>query len=349
MTAHDAPTRRRTRDPAGRPADAERAARPAPPQQQSPTCRTAGAVDRRAHPRSNRRARRPDRLARRRLRARRSAAVSRPQGHARARRALARRQRARALGIPVRIAKRRRRRRAESSRDVSHARATSTARQPGQDELVVTLDWVGDGQISAQQDLHVPARPVRGRSHADGHADGGRQLARRAVRADGARARARRAVVLVASTRTRSKGPCSTTATEFEKLKFDELAKTPVDADSVTAAGSPRFSTTSSRRPCRRPGRLRYDASDARPGVRSLSAIGPVDRRRRRRCRSTATFKLFVGPKLQAAAAERRQRARAHRRLRRSHAARAAAVLRARVGCTAGSATGAWRSSSSRS
>ena len=67
---------------------------------------------------------------------------------------------------------------------------------PGQDELVVTLDWVGEGPISARKTYTFRRGQLRGRSHVDRRADGRRQLARRAVRADGARARARRALVL---------------------------------------------------------------------------------------------------------------------------------------------------------
>ena len=55
----------------------------------------------------------------------------------------------------------------------------------------------GRGTDQRSQDLHLPSRSVRGRFDLDGRADGGRQLARRALRADGARARARRALVLL--------------------------------------------------------------------------------------------------------------------------------------------------------
>jgi YidC/Oxa1 family membrane protein insertase len=56
----------------------------------------------------------------------------------------------------------------------------------GQDELVVTLDWVGEGPISARK-TYTFRRGLRSRSHADRHGQWSEHLARRAIRPDGAR------------------------------------------------------------------------------------------------------------------------------------------------------------------
>ncbi|HUQ51416.1 MAG TPA: membrane protein insertase YidC [Gammaproteobacteria bacterium] len=167
---------------------------------------------------------------------------------------------------------------------------------PGQDELVVTLDWVGEGPISARKtytfrrgqyevDLTLTVTPTSGASW------------RGAPYAQMERVHVpiKRSYLSIDS--YSFKGPVLYDGDQFEKLDVQELAETPLTENGsggwfasiqhhFLAAAVPPSGET-----------YRYDAAMRGPAY-LLSAIGPVADV------STgsplnATFKLFVGPKLQ--------------------------------------------------
>ena len=187
---------------------------------------------RRADPRSNRRARRLGStshggdLVRADL-----LAVSRRQAHARARRALARHT-ARSAGYfkPACAS-------AVGGAEPNHlatfrSASNEYALAPGQDELVVTLDWVGDGPISARKTYTFRRGRIR-------RSTSTLTPSRRRPAAAGAARRTRRwcACTCPSSARTLSvdsysfTGPVLYDGDEFEKLDFEDLARDAGHAD----------------------------------------------------------------------------------------------------------------------
>ena len=169
------------------------------------------------------------------------------------------------------------------------------ALEPGQDELVVTLDWVGDGQISAQKtytfhrgryevDLTLTVTPSTG-----GSWSGAPYVQMERVHVPVARSYLRIDTYSF-------KGPVLYDGDRFTRFQFDELAKTPVmkTTDGGWFAAIQHHFLAAAVPP---PGPFRYDARTRGPAF-ILSAIGPTtDATAAVPIRST--FKLFVGPKLQ--------------------------------------------------
>jgi YidC/Oxa1 family membrane protein insertase len=167
---------------------------------------------------------------------------------------------------------------------------------PGQDELVVTLDWVGEGPISARKtytfrrgryevDLTLTVVPTAGGSWRGAPYV---QMERVSVPVD-------RSMFAIDS--YSFKGPVLYDGDQFEKLDVEDLAQSPVmktvqggwfaaiQHHFLGAAVPPGTDT------------YRYDASMRGPAF-LLSAIGPVADVNAG-MPLNATFKLFVGPKLQ--------------------------------------------------
>ncbi len=167
---------------------------------------------------------------------------------------------------------------------------------PGQDELVVTLDWVGEGPISASKtytfrrgqyevDLTLTVAPTAG----------GSWRGAPYVQMERVHVPVKRSLFSIDS--YSFKGPVLYNGDNFEKLDVEDLAQKPV-TESVQggwfasiqhhflgAAVPPSTDT------------YRYDAA-MRGSAYVLSAIGPVAEVNAA-APLNATFKLFVGPKLQ--------------------------------------------------
>src|SRR6188474_739647 len=167
--------------------------------------------------------------------------------------------------------------------------------EPGQDELVVTLDWVGDGQISAQKtytfrrgryevDLTLTVTPTAG-----GSWSGAPYVQMERVNVPVARSYFRIDTYSF-------KGPVVYNGDSFQRFQFDELAKMPVNltADGGWFAAIQHHFLAAAVPP---PGQFRYDARTRGPAF-ILSAIGPTTDATAAMPLSS-TFKLFVGPKLQ--------------------------------------------------
>ena len=168
---------------------------------------------------------------------------------------------------------------------------------PGQNELVVTLDWVGDGPISARKtytfrrgqyevDLTLTVSPAAGASWRGAPYV---QMQRVHVPVE-------RSYLSIDS--YSFKGPVLYDGDQFEKLQFDDLAQAPLTKDvsgGWFAAIQHHFLGAAVP-----PGTdvYRYDAA-TRGQAFVLSAIGPVVDVNAA-MPLNATFKLFVGPKLQA-------------------------------------------------
>lgn len=167
--------------------------------------------------------------------------------------------------------------------------------EPGQDELVVTLDWVGDGQISAQKtytfrrgryevDLTLTVTPTAGGSWSGAPY----------VQMEHVNVPVQRSYFRIDT--YSFKGPVIYNGERFQRFQFDELAKMPVmlTADGGWFASIQHHFLAAAVPP---PGLFRYDARTRGPAF-ILSAIGPTtDATAAMPLRST--FKLFVGPKLQ--------------------------------------------------
>jgi len=168
---------------------------------------------------------------------------------------------------------------------------------PGQDELVVTLDWVGEGPISARKTYTFR----RGQYEVDltltvSPAAGGSWRGAPYVQMERVHVPVERSYLSIDSYSV--KGPVLYDGEQFEKLKFDDIARTPVTKSVpggwfaaiqhhfLGAAVPPSTDV------------YRYDAS-TRGQAFVLSAIGPVVDVNAA-MPLNATFKLFVGPKLQA-------------------------------------------------
>ena len=176
---------------------------------------------------------------------------------------------------------------------------------PGQDELVVTLDWVGDGPISARKTytfrrgrydiaLNMTVTPAAGSSW----------QGTPYVRMERQHVPARRSYTSPDS--YSFKGPVLYDGDSFERIKFDDLVKTPEMQDvrggwfasiqhHFLAAAVPPSDAV-----------YHYDASASGQYVDGelvggpfvLTAVGPVTDATSAMPLST-TFTLFVGPKLQ--------------------------------------------------
>jgi YidC/Oxa1 family membrane protein insertase len=167
---------------------------------------------------------------------------------------------------------------------------------PGQDELVVTLDWVGEGPISARKtyvfrrgrydvELTLTVAPTAG-----GSWRGAPYVQMERVHVPVERS-------MLAIDTYSFKGPVLYNGDQFDKIEFEDLARTPqtqnvqggwfasIQHHFLTAAVPPGDAV------------FRYDAA-ARGSAYELSAIGPVvDVSAAAPLNST--FTLFVGPKLQ--------------------------------------------------
>jgi YidC/Oxa1 family membrane protein insertase len=166
---------------------------------------------------------------------------------------------------------------------------------PGQDELVVTLDWVGDGQISAQKtytfkraryevDLTLTVTPT----------PGGSWRGAPYVQMERVHVPVKRSYFSIDT--YSFKGPVIYDADGFDRFKFDDLAKTPDSrkTDGGWFASIQHHFLAAAVPP---PGLFSYNAR-TRGQEFILSAIGPAtDVTAAMPMRST--FKLFVGPKLQ--------------------------------------------------
>jgi YidC/Oxa1 family membrane protein insertase len=167
---------------------------------------------------------------------------------------------------------------------------------PGQDELVVTLDWVGEGPISARKtytfrrgrydiELTLTVAPTAG----------GSWRGAPYVQMERVHVPVERSMLSVDS--YSFKGPVLYDGDQFEKIDFEDLARAP-ETQSVQggwfaaiqhhflAAAVPPGDTV-----------FRYDAA-TRGSAFSLSSIGPVADVSAA-APLNATFTLFVGPKLQ--------------------------------------------------
>jgi YidC/Oxa1 family membrane protein insertase len=167
---------------------------------------------------------------------------------------------------------------------------------PGQDELVVTLDWVGDGPISARKTYTFR----RGQYEVDltltvSPAAGGSWRGAPYVQMQRVHVPVERSYLSIDS--YSFKGPVLYDGDQFEKLEFEDIAQTPVTTSvqggwfaaiqhHFLAAAVPPGTDT-----------YRYDAG-TRGQAFVLSAIGPVVDVNAA-MPLNATFKLFVGPKLQ--------------------------------------------------
>src|SRR5688572_17316346 len=166
---------------------------------------------------------------------------------------------------------------------------------PGQDELVVTLDWVGEGPISARKTYTFR----RGRYEVDltltlVPTAGGSWQGAPYVQLERVHVPVERSYLSVDS--YSFKGPVLYNEDGFDRYDFEDLAESPVDRTTnggwfaaiqhhfLVAAVPP-------------PGEYDYDAFTRGPAF-VLRAVGPVTEVTAAMPLST-TFKLFVGPKLQ--------------------------------------------------
>jgi YidC/Oxa1 family membrane protein insertase len=166
---------------------------------------------------------------------------------------------------------------------------------PGQDELVVTLDWVGEGPISARKTYTFR----RGRYEVDltltlVPTAGGSWQGAPYVQLERVHVPVERSYLSVDS--YSFKGPVLYNEDGFDRYDFEDLAESPVDRTTnggwfaaiqhhfLVAAVPP-------------PGEYDYDAFTRGPAF-VLRAVGPVTEVTAATPLST-TFKLFVGPKLQ--------------------------------------------------
>jgi YidC/Oxa1 family membrane protein insertase len=167
---------------------------------------------------------------------------------------------------------------------------------PGQNELVVTLDWVGEGPISARKTYTFR----RGRYDVEltltvAPTAGGSWRGAPYVQMERVHVPVERSMLSVDS--YSFKGPVLYDGDQFEKIDFEDLARTP-ETQSVQggwfAAIQHHFLAAAVP-----PGDavFRYDAA-ARGSTFSLSAIGAVADVSAA-APLNATFTLFVGPKLQ--------------------------------------------------
>jgi YidC/Oxa1 family membrane protein insertase len=168
---------------------------------------------------------------------------------------------------------------------------------PGQDELVVTLDWVGDGQISARKTYTFR----RGRYDVEltltvAPTAGGSWRGAPYIQMERVHVPVERSYLSIDS--YSFKGPVLYDEDGFDKYQFEDLAKAPVTRNyeggwfasiqhHFLAAGVPPTA-----------GSYRYDARVRGPAY-LLSAIGP-EADVTAAAPLNATFTLFVGPKLQA-------------------------------------------------
>jgi YidC/Oxa1 family membrane protein insertase len=167
---------------------------------------------------------------------------------------------------------------------------------PGQDELVVTFDWVGDGPIGARKTYTFR----RGRYEVDltltvMTTGGGSWRGAPYAQMERVHVPVERSYLSIDS--YSFKGPVLYDGNEFEKLDVEELARTPemknvqggwfasIQHHFLGAAVPPTTDT------------YRYDATMRGPTF-LLSAVGPVTEVNAG-MPLNATFKLFVGPKLQ--------------------------------------------------
>jgi YidC/Oxa1 family membrane protein insertase len=171
------------------------------------------------------------------------------------------------------------------------------AMAPGQDELVVTLDWVGDGQISAQKtytfrrgryevDLALTVTPTAG----------GSWRGVPYVQMERVNVPVERSYLRIDT--YSFKGPVLYDGDRFTRFQFDDLVKlppAPITTDGGWFAAIQHHFLAAAVPP---PGPFRFDVR-TRGSAFILSAIGttPVDATAAMPLRST--FKLFVGPKLQ--------------------------------------------------
>ena len=167
---------------------------------------------------------------------------------------------------------------------------------PGQDELVVTFDWVGDGPIGARKTYTFR----RGRYEVDltltvMTTGGGSWRGAPYAQMEHVHVPVERSMLSIDS--YSFKGPVLYDGNEFEKLDVEELASAPemrtvqggwfasIQHHFLGAAVPPSTDT------------YRYDATMRGPTF-VLSAVGPVTEVNAGMPLNT-TFKLFVGPKLQ--------------------------------------------------
>jgi YidC/Oxa1 family membrane protein insertase len=167
---------------------------------------------------------------------------------------------------------------------------------PGQDELVVTFDWVGDGPIGARKTYTFR----RGRYEVDltltvMTTGGGSWRGAPYAQMEHVHVPVERSMLSIDS--YSFKGPVLYDGNEFEKLDVEELASAPemrtvqggwfasIQHHFLGAAVPPSTDT------------YRYDAT-MRGSTFVLSAVGPVTEVNAGMPLNT-TFKLFVGPKLQ--------------------------------------------------
>jgi YidC/Oxa1 family membrane protein insertase len=166
---------------------------------------------------------------------------------------------------------------------------------PGQDELVVTLDWVGEGPISARKTYTFR----RGRYEVDltltlTPTAGGSWQGAPYVQMERVHVPVERSWLSVDS--YSFKGPVLYDDDGFDRYQFEDLAEEPVDrkADGGWFASIQHHFLAAAVPP---PGVYDYDAF-TRGQAFVLRAVGPVTDVTAAMPLST-TFKLFVGPKLQ--------------------------------------------------
>jgi YidC/Oxa1 family membrane protein insertase len=166
---------------------------------------------------------------------------------------------------------------------------------PGQDELVVTLDWVGEGPISARKTYTFR----RGRYEVDltltvAPTAGGSWRGAPYVQMERVHRPVERSYLSVDS--YSFKGPVLYNEDGFDRYEFEDLAQFPVERTTEGgwfAAIQHHFLAAA----VPPPGPYEYDAKTNGPAF-VLSALGPVSDVTAAAPLNT-TFKLFVGPKLQ--------------------------------------------------
>jgi len=166
---------------------------------------------------------------------------------------------------------------------------------PGQDELVVTLDWVGEGPISARKTYTFR----RGRYEVDlaltvAPTAGGSWQGAPYVQMERVHRPVERSYLSVDS--YSFKGPVLYNEDGFDRYDFEDLAQSPVDrtTDGGWFAAIQHHFLAAAVPP---QGQYRYNARTSGPAF-LLSAIGPTSDVTAAAPLNT-TFKLFVGPKLQ--------------------------------------------------
>jgi YidC/Oxa1 family membrane protein insertase len=166
---------------------------------------------------------------------------------------------------------------------------------PGQDQLVVTLDWVGDGQVSARKSYTFH----RGRYDVDltltVTPSGGSWRGAPYVQMERVHVPVERSFLSIDS--YSFKGPVLYDGDQFTKIAFEDLVGRPVTqsvANGWLAAIQHHFLAAA----VPPPGDVyRYEA-DTRGQAFLLSAVGPIAEANAA-MPLNATFTLFVGPKLQ--------------------------------------------------